>query len=98
VFGPRYAPVTARLVEEAVQASVGSYDALVVAGFSFDPEAAFLEKSPPAGIRLFRMQIAPDVLSRPFQPGEHERITVKVIDVRGNEVIVVREVFRESVR
>ncbi len=203
VFGPRYGPVTARLVEEAVQASVGSYDALVVAGFSFDPEvSAFLEKSPPAGIRLFRVQIAPDVLigdllktshrqnlfavmgepdfkldktkdglvielkgvdiydpnrnevlpsalediaawfidhdydgrcfcvcqvflpvekgkgfeklqralkgvvdeeawealsgfrSRPFQPGEHKRIAVKVIDVRGNEVVGVRKVGR----
>jgi adenine-specific DNA-methyltransferase len=62
-FGPRYGPVTARLVEEAIQASLGSYDALAVAGFSFDPEAsAFLQKSPPSGLRFFRVQVAPDVL------------------------------------
>jgi adenine-specific DNA-methyltransferase len=28
-------------------------------------------------------------VSFPFQPGEHQRIAVKVIDVRGNEVIRV---------
>ena len=62
-FGPRFGPVTAQLVEDALQAAVGSYEALVVAGFSFDPEvSAFLDKSPPAGIRLLRAHIAPDVL------------------------------------
>src|SRR5207247_4952029 len=51
-FGPRFGPVTARLVEEAIRATGGNYDALVVAGFSFDPEvSAFLDKSPPSGIR-----------------------------------------------
>lgn len=202
-FGPRYGPVTARLVEEAVHTALGSYEALVVAGFSFDPEvSAFLDKSPPSGLRLFRVQIAPDVLigdllktqrkqnlftvmgepdysvrkaregyvvtlkgvdiydpnknevaqgqlgdvaawfvdhdydgrtfcvcqvflpaeqgksfdklqralkgvvnedawdamsgfeSRPFRAGEHERVAVKVIDVRGNEVVGVRKLGR----
>jgi adenine-specific DNA-methyltransferase len=28
-------------------------------------------------------------ISQPFQPGEHQRIAVKVIDFRGNEVVGV---------
>ena len=28
-----------------------------------------------------------DIVSSPFEANEHERITVKVIDFRGNEVV-----------
>ena len=73
-FGPRYGPVTARLVEEALQAALGSYDGLVVAGFSFDPEvSAFLEKSPPSGLRFFRVQVAPDVLIGDLLKTRHQQ-------------------------
>jgi adenine-specific DNA-methyltransferase len=62
-FGPRFGPVTAQLVEDAIRSAGGNYDALAVAGFSFDPEVlAFLDKSPAAGLQFFRVQIAPDVL------------------------------------
>jgi len=62
-FGPRFGPVTAARVEDAIREAGGNYDALAVAGFTFDPEvSAFLDKSPPAGLRLLRVQIAPDVL------------------------------------
>jgi adenine-specific DNA-methyltransferase len=30
-------------------------------------------------------------VSAPFEPGEHKRIAVKVIDERGNELMVVRD-------
>jgi adenine-specific DNA-methyltransferase len=43
-----------------------------------------------------KAQIAPEAfeqmrgtVSFPFQPGEHQRIAVKVIDFRGNEVVRV---------
>jgi len=56
--------------------------------FSGDPDA--WEKLQ----RALKAQIDPEAFDRmrgtvsfPFQPGEHRRIAVKVIDVRGNEVI-----------
>jgi adenine-specific DNA-methyltransferase len=46
--------------------------------------------------RALRAQIPPEAfeqmrgtVSFPFQPGEHQRIAVKVIDFRGNEVVRV---------
>jgi adenine-specific DNA-methyltransferase len=46
--------------------------------------------------RALRAQIDPETFERmrgtvsfPFQPGEHRRIAVKVIDFRGNEVVRV---------
>jgi adenine-specific DNA-methyltransferase len=30
-------------------------------------------------------------VSAPFEPGEHRKVAVKVIDDRGNELLVVRE-------
>ena len=40
VIGPQYGPVTAKLVEESLRAAARrGYDALVVAGFSFDAAA-----------------------------------------------------------
>ncbi|MGD1717420.1 hypothetical protein [Hydrocoleum sp. CS-953] len=32
-----------------------------------------------------------DTTSAPFEPGEHREIAVKVIDDRGNELLVVKE-------
>ncbi len=61
-FGPYHGPVTANRLEEAINAATGAYQALAVAGFSFDPEvSAFLDKHPNLGVQLFRVQIAPDV-------------------------------------
>jgi adenine-specific DNA-methyltransferase len=54
-FGPYHGPVTANRVEDAVTAAKAEgYDALAVAGFSFDPEvSAFLDKHPqPRGAAL----------------------------------------------
>jgi adenine-specific DNA-methyltransferase len=46
--------------------------------------------------RALKAQIAPNIFAKmqgtdsfPFQPGEHKRIAVKVIDFRGNEVVRV---------
>jgi adenine-specific DNA-methyltransferase len=46
--------------------------------------------------RALKAHIAPEVfeqmrstVSFPFEPGEHQRIAVKVIDFRGNEVVRV---------
>jgi adenine-specific DNA-methyltransferase len=61
-FGPYHGPVTANRLEEAISAATGQYQALAVAGFSFDPEvSAFLDKHPMLSVQLFRVQIAPDV-------------------------------------
>lgn len=61
-FGPYHGPVTANRLEEAISAATGQYQALAVAGFSFDPEvSAFLDKHPTLSVQLFRVQIAPDV-------------------------------------
>jgi hypothetical protein len=62
-FGPYHGPVTANRLEDAVNAAKAEdYDALAMAGFSFDPEvSAFLDKHVNLGMQLFRVQIAPDV-------------------------------------
>lgn len=62
-FGPYHGPVTANRLEDAITvAKAEGYDALAMAGFSFDPEvSAFLDKHVNLGIQLFRVQIAPDV-------------------------------------
>jgi hypothetical protein len=60
-----------------------------------DPANDFRHTHPDAREKL---QIAPQISERmrgtvsfPFQPGEHKRIAVKVIDFRGNEVVRVVE-------
>ena len=62
-FGPYHGPVTANRLEDAINAAKAQgYDALAMAGFSFDPEvSAFLDKHVNLGVQLFRVQIAPDV-------------------------------------
>jgi len=63
-FGPQYGPVTAFQVQDAVHtAKTNGYDLLILAGFSFDPEAhALLQRTPVAGIRVEFVNISPDVL------------------------------------
>jgi len=55
--------------------------------------------------RALRAQIDPDIFDRmrgtvsfPFKPGEHQRIAVKVIDFRGNEVVKVVPLNSEQYR
>lgn len=63
-FGPQYGPVTASQVYEAIPAArVNGYDMLILAGFSFDPEAhALLQRVPVGGLQVHFAHIAPDVL------------------------------------
>jgi adenine-specific DNA-methyltransferase len=68
-------------------------------GKTFKISQAFFPGDPDAWEKLQRAlkaQIAPEAfeqmrgtVSFPFQPGEHQRIAVKVIDFRGNEVVRV---------
>lgn len=63
-FGPQYGPVTAMQVAEAIPtARNNAYDVLILAGFSFDPEAhAFVQRAPVKGLAVHFANIAPDVL------------------------------------
>jgi len=63
-FGPQHGPVTAFQVQEAIPtARMNAYDALIFAGFSFDPEAqAFVQRAPVRGLEVHLANIAPDVL------------------------------------
>ena len=62
-FGPRYGPVTARQVEEAVRSAyMMGFDVIVFAGFSFDPEAsATIQKNPHPNLLIHMANIRPDV-------------------------------------
>jgi len=63
-FGPRYAPITARQVDEAIRSSYRlGFDALVLAGFAFDPEAqATIQKNPIPRLKVHMAHISPDVI------------------------------------
>ncbi len=63
-FGPQHGPVTAFQVQEAIPtAKMNGYEVLILAGFSFDPEAqALIQKAPVAGLQIHFANIAPDVL------------------------------------
>lgn len=62
-FGPQYGPVTAKQVEDLVRsASRRGYDALVVAGFSFDgPAQAAIEEAQHPKLRIHMAHIRPDI-------------------------------------
>jgi adenine-specific DNA-methyltransferase len=62
-FGPQYGPVTAKQVEDLIRsASRRGYDALVVAGFSFDgPAQATIEDAQHPKLRIHMASIRPDV-------------------------------------
>jgi adenine-specific DNA-methyltransferase len=60
-FGPQYGPVTAAQVEELIRAS-RRYDELVIAGFSFDPEASsVVEQNAHPKLRIHKAFIRPDI-------------------------------------
>lgn len=63
-FGPRYGPVTARQVDEAIRSSYRlGFDVLVFAGFAFDPEAqATIQKNPIPKLKVHLANISPDVI------------------------------------
>jgi adenine-specific DNA-methyltransferase len=77
-------------------------------GKTFHICQAFFPNAPDAWEKLQRAlkaQIPPEVfeqmrgtVSFPFQPGEHQRIAVKVIDFRGNEVVRVIPLNAEQYR
>lgn len=62
-FGPQYGPVTAKQVEDLIRsASRRGYDALVVAGFSFDgPAQATIEDAQHPKLHIHMASIRPDV-------------------------------------
>lgn len=62
-FGPRYGPVTARQVEEAVRSAyMMGFNIIVFAGFAFDPEAqATIQKTPHPSLQTQMAHIRPDV-------------------------------------
>jgi adenine-specific DNA-methyltransferase len=74
-------------------------------GMTFHICQAFFPGNPHAWDKLqraLRAQIDPDIFDRmrgtvsfPFKPGEHQRIAVKVIDFRGNEVVRVVSLQKE---
>ncbi len=62
-FGPQYGPITAKQVEEVLRSSArGGYDALVLAGFSFEGEAqALIDENPHPKVKMHLAHIRPDV-------------------------------------
>ena len=62
-FGPQYGPVTAKQVEDLIRtASRRGYDALVVAGFSFDgPAQAAIEEAQHPKLLIHMASIRPDI-------------------------------------
>ena len=62
-FGPQYGPVTAKQVEDLIRSSSRQgYDALVVAGFSFDgPAQAVIEESAHPKLKIHMAHIRPDI-------------------------------------
>jgi adenine-specific DNA-methyltransferase len=62
-FGPQYGPVTAKQVEDLIRSSSRQgYDALVVAGFSFDgPAQAVIEESTHPKLKIHMAHIRPDI-------------------------------------
>ena len=63
-FGPRYGPIAARQVDEAIRSSYRrGFDDLVLAGFAFEPEAqATIQKNPIPKLRVHMAHISPDVI------------------------------------
>lgn len=63
-LGPRYGPITAKQVDEAIRSSYKmGFDVLIFAGFAFDPEAqATIQKNPIPKLRVQMAHISPDVI------------------------------------
>ena len=61
VFGPRYGPITAKMIEQVIRPAARRYDDLVFAGFSFDgPAQAAIDEGHPK-MRIHIAHIRPDV-------------------------------------
>lgn len=61
-FGPQYGPVTAQQVEELIRPASRKYEALVIAGFSFDgPSQHVIEEGQHPKLRIHAAHVAPDV-------------------------------------
>ncbi|MEX2138344.1 MAG: site-specific DNA-methyltransferase [Pirellulales bacterium] len=61
-FGPQYGPVTAKQVEELIRPASRRYEALVIAGFSFDgPAQQVIEEAQHPNLRIHAANIQPDV-------------------------------------
>jgi adenine-specific DNA-methyltransferase len=67
-FGPKYGPVTARQVDEAIRSSYKmGFDVLILAGFAFDPEAqATIHKNLIPKLIVQMAHINPDVIAGPY--------------------------------
>jgi adenine-specific DNA-methyltransferase len=63
-FGPRYGPITAKQVDEAIRSSYRmQFDVLIFAGFAFDTEAqAVIQKNPIPKVSVQMAHISPDVI------------------------------------
>lgn len=63
-FGPRYGPLPAYQVDEAIPtARYNGYDLLLFAGFSFDPEAlSRVQRIAVSGLQVQFVNVSPDVL------------------------------------
>jgi adenine-specific DNA-methyltransferase len=63
-LGPRYGPITAKQVDEAIRSSYRmQFDVLVFAGFAFDTEAqAVIQKNPIPKLSVQMAHISPDVI------------------------------------
>jgi adenine-specific DNA-methyltransferase len=63
-LGPRYGPITAKQVDEAIRSSYRmGFNVLVFAGFAFDPEAqATIQKNPVPKLKVQMAHISPDVI------------------------------------
>jgi len=63
-LGPRYGPVTAKQVDEAIRSSYRlGFDVLVLTGFAFDPEAqATIQKNPIPKLKVHLASVSPDVI------------------------------------
>jgi len=70
-LGPRYGPITAKQVDEAIRSSYKmGFDVLIFAGFAFDPEAqATIQKNPVPKLKIQMAHISPDVIVGAYSDG-----------------------------
>ena len=100
MFGPENGAMSERLVQEgAKKAALKNYTHLYVIGFAIQPNARHLIENCDAVLKkALRGEYEEGVwdhlagtTSAPFEAGEHRQIAVKVIDDRGNELMVVEK-------
>lgn len=89
-FGPQHGPVTAALVEEFIRASA-LYTELVVAGFSFDPEASqVIRENSTKKLRIHQAHIRPDI-NPSIQGLLREPANMQLFSVFGEPQIAIAE-------